>query len=181
VKQGPRKTRRRFEIAGQPRFLTFSCYHRLPLFKNDTIKTAFVDHLRNTRTRLGFRLLAWVIMPEHVHLVLIPGVGSTMPLVLSAIKRPFAARVFDRWRDLHAPVLARLCDAKGVAHFWQAGGGYDRNLVTSAELLENINYCHTNPQARELVSSATDWVWSSALWYSGRRDLALIEIDEYTT
>lgn len=153
--------------------------HRLALFDNDAIKSAFVDQLRTSRERLRFRLLAWVIMPEHVHLIIVPNEHYTVTAILMALKRPFAARVLARWRELNAPILPRLLSSDGDAHFWQAGGGYDRNLEGDVELTEKTEYCHANPQVRGLVRSPIDWPWSSALWYAGNRHAALLEIDEF--
>lgn len=51
-----RKKLRRYELFQQPRFLTFSCYQRLPLFLNDRIKRAFIDELERAREKTGFRL-----------------------------------------------------------------------------------------------------------------------------
>jgi putative transposase len=174
----PRKTRKRYEIAQQPRFLTFSCYQRLPLFDNDAIRNAFVDQLALSRKRLGFKLIAWVVMPDHVHLIVVPDPPRlTISMLLSDLKRPFAARILERWRELNAPILHRILDAKGCHHFWQAGGGYDRNLYTLEELLEKIEYCHANPFVRGLVEATCQWRWSSARWYAGMRDGSLA-IDE---
>ena len=66
------KTRRRYETLGELRFLTFSCYHRLPLFNNDAIKDEFVRALDNARKRTDCRIIAWVIMPNHVHMLVAP-------------------------------------------------------------------------------------------------------------
>ena len=108
------KTRRRFEIANQPRFLTFSCYKRLPLFGNDAIKDAFATRLEVSRGRLGFRLCAWVVMPEHVHLIIVPNLTEvSTPQILSAIKRPFAELVLRRWKQLRAPILKNVHVATG--------------------------------------------------------------------
>ncbi len=170
VPDSERKTLRRYEVVNQPRFLTFSCYGRLPLFQNDAIKEAFVQRLAVARTRLCFRLIAWVIMPEHVHLVVVPKLpDAPMPKILSAIKRRFAEQVLRRWRGLDAPVLKRLITTKGNCRFWQTGGGYDRNVRDEAELMEKVDYMHDNPARRGLAESPTEWPWSSARWYAGER------------
>ena len=84
----------RREVPDNTRFLTFSCYRRLPLFRNDAIKQSFVDHLDRSRSGTRFRLFAWVIMPEHVHLLLRPQVPEyPMPRVFNRLKRPFALSV----------------------------------------------------------------------------------------
>jgi len=172
---GPR--RRRYEIPGHARYLTFSCRHRLPLFLNDRIKDAFTDHLASTRRAHGFRLLAWVVMPEHVHLLIVPNLPA-FPLsrTLSRLKRPFAETVIRRWRSIDAPVLMRITDVDGRARFWERGGGYDRNVFSTQELHEKIEYIHANPVRRGLVERPDHWRWSSAPWYAGDRSGA-VEID----
>lgn len=173
-----RKRLRRYEIEGHARFLTFSTYNRLPLFGNDAIKDAFAEHLARARGRDGFRLLAWVLMPEHVHLVVWPR-EVLVSRTLSGLKRGFAREVLGRWRELEAEILARVTDAQGRQRFWQRGGGYDRNIRDEDELREKIWYIHNNPVTRGLVDRPTDWAWSSARWYDGGRE-GLVPIDRWT-
>lgn len=157
------KRLRRVEAPGHARYLTFSCYRRLPLFKNPTIRDAFAEQLFLARARLGFGLRAWVVMPEHVHLLVVPAPPRvTVSAVLMAVKRPFSAKVLARWRELGAPVLEHIRDAAGDKRFWQAGGGYDRNIVSEDELREKIRYIHENPVRRRLVAYEEQWEWSSA-------------------
>ena len=160
---------RRIERADQARFLTFSCFRSLKLFRSDAIKDVFVDQLCIARQRHDFLLHAWVVMPEHVHMVVrCPG-ESDVPSVLRTVKTGVAKRVIARWRALDARVLTKICDPRGNARFWQRGGGYDRNLVAGSEVHEKIGYVHANPVRRSLVRRPTDWAWSSARWWSGER------------
>jgi putative transposase len=161
---------RRFDQPNHCRFLTFSCYHRLPLFNNDRIKHAFIEHLAAVRDACEFQLYGYVVMPEHVHLMIRPKLPqSPVSLVLRRLKGAFSHRVLERWKALRAPVLTRLRDADGL-HFWQQGGGYDRNIYSAEEFHEKIGYMHENPVKRGLVGRAIDWPWSSAPWYAGLRD-----------
>jgi len=176
-----RRKLRRIEEATHARYLTFSCEKRLPLFSNDRIKDAFVEQLTLTRSRLQFQLFAWVIMPEHVHLLMQTGdAGCSVTQVLQSLKRPFATKVLARFRELEAPILNRLTDAQGMHHFWLRGGGYDRNIVSTQELMEKVGYIHANPCRRDFVARPTDWAWSSARWYAGDGN-ALIEMDGLPT
>ncbi len=159
----------RVEVPKQLRFLTFSCYQRLPLFQNDRIKDAFAERLEFSRRELGFRLKAWVIMPEHVHLMLAPPPSCTVRHFLSHLKGVFAQRVIHRWRELEAPVLGKIRGPDGRYHFWQEGGGYDRNIFTDTERNEKLLYIHENPVRRGLSTTSTDWAWSSARWHAGER------------
>ncbi len=170
----PRKSLRRIEHPSHVRYLTFSCLHRLPLFKNDAIKSAFIDHLDLTRDRTRFRLLAWVIMPEHVHMLIWPSLPEhPVADVTSRLKREFARKVVTRWRELNAPILTKLTDADGRTRFWQPGGGYDRNIVSEHELREKIDYIHANPVRRGLANFPTDYSWSSARSYASDRNATL--------
>lgn len=172
-----RRHRRRFERPDHARFITFSCYQRLPLLKNDAIKRVCVESLAASRERFALKLHGWVIMPEHVHMMIrIPDASVTMSDVLRFLKGGVARRVLMRWRELGAPILDRLCNASGDAHFWQRGGGYERNIFSRNEFEEKLNYMHMNPVKRGLVRTALDYGWSSARAYSGRDD-ALISID----
>ena len=111
------------------------------------------------RTHLGFALFAWVIMPEHVHLLVRPSPPEiTVPRILMGIKRPVATEILAN---------QRACGADSQARFWQPGGGYDRNIFSNEELIEKINYIHQNPVRRGLVDRPEDWVWSSARAYAG--------------
>ena len=160
-----RKLLRRWEGTRDVRFLTFSCYGRLPLLSNDGIKQLFVERLTLAKRRHSFRLLAWVLMPEHVHLLILP--DATVAPILREIKRSVAEVVLRRWKELHAPVLNHVTDKRGRRHFWQAGGGYDRNVRSDAEVDRDINYIHDNPCRRGLVRRPRDYAWSSARWYEG--------------
>ena len=86
--------------------------------------------------------------------------------------------MLKRWRKLEAAVLARLLDSRRLSHFWQRGGGYDRNIITDAELFEKIAYIHANPVRRGLVGQELDWPWSSARWYSLDRN-GPVQIDPF--
>ncbi len=175
---GHRKMMKRVEHTNHARFLTFSCYQRLPLFENDAIKDAFVEQIEKARSKTEFRLIAWVIMPEHVHLLIWPEVSEFPASKVSWwLKRDFARLVIGRWRELDAGILGKIQATDGKHRFWQRGGGYDRNIVAGSELEEKIRYIHENPVRRELVERAEDWKWSSARWYGGERDGELM-IDE---
>lgn len=159
-----RKRLKRIEHPGHARFLTFSCYQRMPLFENDQIKSAFMNHLIRARETTGFQLWGWVVMPEHVHLLLRPPKDQSIPKILKTIKGGFSAKVLKRWRELNAPILERITDRKG-SHFWMAGGGYDRNIYSKQAFFEKLEYIHTNPVTRGLVNQISDWPWSSSGWY----------------
>lgn len=172
-----RKRMRRREHPNHPRFPTFSCYRRLPLFKNDRIKDRFAAYIADARESFGFNLYAWVIMPEHVHLLLWPRLPEfPLSVVLRDTKRDFASEVIGRWRRLNAKILTRLTAPDGTTRFWQRGGGHDDNVESSDEFANIVDYIHRNPVKRGLVSHPEEWAWSSAAWYAGDRS-GIVQID----
>ena len=150
---------RRYEIAGHARFLTFSCSGRQQFFDDRAACDVFAQQLMISKSRSGFRLYAWVVMPEHVHLLLQPELNQeSVSKILMSLKRRVATRVLGDWREAGRAVPER---------FWQAGGGYDRNIYSGDELAEKIQYIHENPVRRGLVERGEDWVWSSCRALSG--------------
>jgi putative transposase len=173
-----RKRVKSYNIPGHAHELTFSCFQRLPLLSKDRSRQWFVEGLDQARRRRNFLLWAYVIMPEHVHVIVWPRDSVyEMRLIRTALKVPVQRKALAFLRR-HAPgFLDRLRDEQpnGEVHhrFWQRGGGYDRNIIEPATLQTMIEYIHNNPVRRGLVSKPTDWVWSSARFYAGIDDAPL--------
>ena len=166
-----RKRMKRRERAGDIRFVTFSCYRRLPLLRHAAISRLFVETLASVHARMRFELYAYVVMPEHVHLLIRPGTEYPMDRILVAIKHRVARTVIARWRTLQARVLQQIETPSG-ARFWQKGGGFDRNVRSVSEFTRAVHYIHQNPVSRGLVNVATEWEYLSVhAWlarYRGR-------------
>ena len=176
-----RKRCQRYDDPGHAHELTFSCYRRLPLLSRDRTREWLVEAIEDARGRERFDLWAYVIMPEHVHVLIHPREhGYEVSRILWRIKRPLGRRAVAYLRVNAPSFLARLTvkrgDGKQETRFWQAGGGYDRNIVEPTTVRNVIDYIHLNPVRRGLVERPDDWIWSSARWYSGLRPVPL-EID----
>jgi putative transposase len=129
-------------------FITFSCYHRLP-FLDAEARNVFLEILEEVRQKYLFRLAGYVVMPEHVHLLLGEPQIGTLSTVLQVVKQRVARRVHDVIRG----------------QIWQRRF-YDFNVFTDEKVTEKLLYMHENPMKRGLVLSAEEWVWSSARFYS---------------
>lgn len=148
------------------RFLTFSCYKRLPLLRHDRIKELFMANLAAARASHRFLLGGWVVMPEHVHLLIVPE-ARDIAQVLQGVKQPVARIAVARWRELGPPILDKLTDGRGYVRFWLPGGGYDRTLSRWYEFEEKLKYMHLNPVQRGLVTDPLEYRWSSARAWKG--------------
>ena len=142
------------------------------MLDHDGIRGLFVDRLAKVCASEQVCLLGWVIMPEHVHLLVFPETEPDIERFSHTLKRPVAEAVLRRWKELDAPILKRIVHGTGY-RFWQTGGGYDRNLFNPDAVREKIQYMHDNPVRRGIVTAATDYAWSSARWYAGLPDAKL--------
>jgi putative transposase len=175
-----RKRRRRFDDDRSPRELTFSCFHGYQFLSRDRTRMWFVEALQETRQEWPIDLWAWVLMPEHVHLLVAPReVGVEVGRFAGGIKEQVARKAIA-WLEENAPEwIPTITVQEGKRtrrRFWQPGGGYDRNVDNLKTLLAIIDYIHANPVRRGLVERPEDWEYSSARWYAGIRPV-LIEMD----
>ena len=175
-----RKRLLHYDEPGHARCLTFSCYHRYPFLARDRTRQWFLEALCEARITWKFALWAYVIMPEHVHVLLYPPLDNPkLTGVLRDLKEPVGRRAVAYLRQ-HAPSwLPRITVREGSRtrhRFWQPGSGYDRNIIDPRTLMAEIEYIHANPVRRGLVERAEDWEWSSARWYAGVRPVG-VEID----
>ncbi|GAB4317831.1 MAG: hypothetical protein Kow0074_06670 [Candidatus Zixiibacteriota bacterium] len=154
---------RHWDAMGTARFVTFSCFYRKPYLNQPGAKRLLTDEIDRARTKHNFKLIGYVLMPEHVHMVLFPPDDMKLGLVVREIKSRMAKRYFATWGM--APDGAKRV-------FWQRRC-YDHNCRSIEIVREKVRYCHQNPVKRGLVESADQWAWSSYNWYRGQRDVPL--------
>ena len=137
------KNLKRYYGRGDLHFLTFSCYRRLPLLGTIRARNLFVHALGKIRERYGFLLVGYVVMPEHVHLLVSEPQNGPLASAVQAIKQSVSRQLIGN-RD----------------HFSQEQY-YDFNVWSLAKQKEKVKYIHRNPVRRELVERPEEWVWSS--------------------
>ncbi len=171
-----------FDNLGTARFITFSCAHRWKLLTDPTIISIVLDEIDRARRKYELSLLGYVIMPNHVHLVIHPRVPIAMGAVIGEIKSRSAKRIFVIWKADDNQLLRRLKSSHKInSHYslWLTKC-YDHNCRTVATVREKIIYCHNNPVKAGLVASPGEWIWSSHNWYFGDRSGPLA-IDDFET
>ena len=60
---------KRYQQAGQLHYVTFTCYHRAKFLATPRARDLFVHNFERVRRRYGFYIVGYVVMPEHVHLL----------------------------------------------------------------------------------------------------------------
>jgi len=176
----PRKRIKHFNTPFEAHELTFTCYHRKPFLGVDRTRVWFLEALEKARTKHGFHLWAWVLMPDHVHLLIwFPEEEYAVEQVLQSLKQSVSRRALIYLRKHKPEGLAQLATGQKVTpyRFWQAGPGYDRNIFSKRALGNSVLYLHNNPVRKGLVTYPEDWPWSS---YRAWHDLpeALVRLDK---
>jgi putative transposase len=161
---------------GHLHFLTFSCYRRLPLLATPVARDRFVDVLGDVRDRYGFKLVGYVVMPEHVHLLTSEPARGTPSTVLQVLKQDVSRCLR---REPRPPALEEKLRFAGsdarLPQFWQSRF-YDFNVWSQKKKVEKLAYMHMNPVKRGLVAHPKDWPWSSYAFYERRGEI-LIRMD----
>ena len=165
-----RKLVKHYHEPGDLHELTFSCYKRQRLLTNDLWRRELARSVDAANEEHQVRLAAFVFMPEHVHLLVLPTRPEpAIDRYLASIKQPFSKWVKQQLIAAKSALLSRLTvqerPGKTCFRFWQEGPGYDRNLSTTESIEAAIEYIHMNSVRRGLVKRAIDWKWSSASWY----------------
>lgn len=183
MQEGYRKRRRVFNEPGHAHYLTYSCLHRWALLASDLARRWVIEAIETGRLRHHFGVYAYVIMPEHMHLLVRPPRETyDLSRFLYDLKRPVSCKARKRLRGTgEIQWLKKLTVKRGsrtVFRFWQPGGGFDENITQLKALRKIAEYIHANPVRRGLVNERTDWEWSSARFWAGYED-ALLEMDPW--
>ena len=110
--------------------------------------------------RTQCRLCGFVVMPDHMHLLLSPLPGERISPLVQELKAT-TSRKLNAYRGGRGPV-------------WQKGF-FDRFMRTPKEFLETLAYIHQNPVRKGLIREPAAWRWSSAAAYAGRE--CILQVD----
>jgi putative transposase len=164
---------RHFE-PGQLQFITTRTYRRNRLFTCQRFCWIFVETLRQLRQEIRFLLIGWVLMPEHFHLLIRPQPAEDTVRFMQEVKKRSAQQIIAALdRNQHPPrcraLLARLRLPPTVQRdsYHRVGQRRDVpfNVFTEKKHREKLDYMHSNPIKRRLVSSPDQWSWSSFRFY----------------
>ena len=156
----------RYYGAGYSHFITTSCYQRLPFLGSARNRDLFLEALEQTRRCYRFVVVGYVIIPEHVHLLLTEPERANPSVVMQALKQSFAHRLLRHLRE-HADSRQDALWNRPLdnGHIWQRRF-YDFVVFSEQKRVEKLGYMHRNPVRRGLVVEPEQWLWSSSRHYS---------------
>jgi len=136
----------RVVIPGLPHHVTQRGNGRARTFFADADYPLYRDLLGQHCRAAGVEVWAWCLMPNHVHLILVPSDADGLRRVLAAVHRRYAGIIHARRRR--------------TGHFWQ--GRFGAAVMDETHLAAALAYVSLNPVRARLVERAQDWRWSSA-------------------
>jgi putative transposase len=154
---------KRFQQTRQLHYITFSCYRRQAKLVTARARSEFERSLKKTRRAYGFGVVGYVVMPEHVHLLVSEPEKAILATGIQALKQSVSRRLALRASE----------------PFWQARY-YDFNVWSDRKRVEKLRYIHRNPVKRGLVAKPEDWEWSSYRHYAAGVDGAVEVESEWT-
>jgi len=155
---------KRYYGTGSLHFITWSCYRRKPLLGNPARRDLVLTVLELMRVRYCFAVIGYVVIPEHVHLLISEPLIGDPSKIIQAVKLSVSRR------------LALAGEFSG--RFWQSRF-YDFNLWGQQKEVEKLKYMHRNPVVRGLAVSPEDWRWSSYRSYA-YGEAGLVRINDWT-
>lgn len=142
-------------------FLTINSYRKKTIFRSDRIKILYLQSLDYCRNKFHFKLLGFAILPNHIHLLIIPPEGRNVSDVMHHVNGVFASR-YNRIQKQTGRVIQR--------RFW------DHVIRNDEDFNEKLNYIHNNPIKHGLAGEFEDWQYSSWRNYYLDDD-SLVKID----
>jgi len=150
----------RLVIPGHPHHVTQRGNRRAQTFFEDGDYLLYRDLLAEAAHKASAQIWAYCLMPNHVHLIVVPEDED-------GLRRTFA----DAHRRYTAYINARL---RVTGHLWQ--GRFGSVVMDEEHLLNAVSYVSLNPVRARLVERADQWPWSSAAAHLAGQDDELVRV-----
>ena len=107
---------KRYQNTGQLHFITFSCYRRMPLLRAVGKRNLFLRTLQSPRQRCAFVVVGYVVMPEHVHLLVSEPESSSLATAIQLLKQSSSRQAR---KPCHPGQQERFAPQETRCPFWQ--------------------------------------------------------------
>jgi len=150
----------RITVPGFPHLVTQRGNRRDTVFFSDEDYQAYLDLLNSALVRSESEVWAWCLLPDHVHLIVVPSHADGLRQLFADAHRRYASRINrrNRW----------------TGHLWQ--GRYGAVVLDAAHLIDAIAYISLNPVRAGLVKRPQDWKWSSVRAHLAGEDDAVTRV-----
>jgi REP element-mobilizing transposase RayT len=163
-------------------YVTLVTYNRVPIFKSERACEIFVDVLGEVRQRFSYKLIGYVLMPDHVHAIINLRTANISQW-LHKVRGNSARRILTWLREEgHLLSLKKLAlippqKKKHTHAVWQKDPSVI-DLWSARFIRQKLNYLHLNPVRAGLCNHPADWKWSSYRAYLPHKEGEVpIEVD----
>ena len=136
----------RSSLVGYPHHVVQRGYRDQPVFETEVDRFRYLDWLGEYAERFGLDILAYCLMPNHVHIICVPRADGALAKSFNATHMRYA-QYFNGKRDVTGPL-------------WRPR--FMSCILDEPSLLEEIRFVENNPVRAGLVEKAEDYAWSSA-------------------
>lgn len=161
-------------------FVTFTVHQWVDVFTRPLYREILLESLQYCQTTKGLNIYAWVLMSNHIHLI-VSAKHENLSDVIRDFKKYTAKKIVEAIRSNKQEsrrewMLLSLCRGEKI-WFWEEGyHGVEINDISMYE--SKVNYIHLNPVRNGLVAKEEDYLFSSAIDFKemgkGRLYLTLI-------
>ena len=138
----------RYYFPGQIVFITQNVKDKKPEFNNPELISLLINTLHNTKERYPFKMLAYVFLPDHFHLLIQPQGKTNFSKIMHSLKFNFT-RAYKKKIGISYPL-----------NFWQKRF-WDHVIRDETDLENHIHYIHYNPVTHGYVNDPSEWQTSS--------------------
>ena len=171
-----------FDVEGHAHFTTINIYKRIPILQNSKFCDLIIENLEYYRKKFQYRLLGYVILPDHLHMIVIPNSRTKYSDIIRDFKKGVAFAVIKRLSNARNQNLLDKFSLNQVRRdgqrhsIWQRKY-FDFNIFSEKKFLEKLEYMHNNPVNLKLVENPGDWRYSSwRNYYLG--ESSIISVDK---
>ncbi len=155
-------------------FVSFATMGWVDVFTRNEYRNLLVENLKYCQEHKGLELFAWCIMTNHVHLVIRAKEGADLSGILRDFKK-FASKaiktaITENIQESRKEWLLKQFETPSGFRFWRTDNK-PIELWSNDVIDQKIDYIHQNPVEEGLVFKAEDYVYSSAIDYSGEDGL----------
>jgi putative transposase len=163
-------------------FLTSVAKDRLLVFRTDAIKDIACKALDEARKSGQFALYAYVIMPDHLHLITDSARSSedTLRFINGIMSHRVIGHLKEKGHEVSLLKLRQETKRRNYCHSLWDHHPNVRVLLTEGMLMERVHYLHQNPVRAGLVKRAEDYRYSSVRCWNGeplQDEPLLVDID----
>ena len=146
---------RRYYVPDAIVFVTQVVAWRTPVFRDERSAALLFATLHRVQEKHPFAMLGYVLLPDHLHLLLRPHAPETHSTVMQSLKRNFALD------------YKKAAGVDGALRFWQPRY-YDHVVRDEADFENHLHYIHYNPVKHGCVTRPEGWAHSSFLHWKAR-------------